>query len=98
MTLADRLRTVPPWVMEVATYCIRLGAATTMAVTLLQLVEDLTVMELGFPAETSYRQHETLIGEFSTMANAVLATVNVEDIIRIAPSELFHCNMPLHSE
>jgi hypothetical protein len=26
MTLADRLCTVPPWVMEVAMYCIHLGA------------------------------------------------------------------------
>ena len=31
MTLADYIRTMPPWVMEVVTYCIRLGAASTMA-------------------------------------------------------------------
>ena len=30
-TLVDHLRTVPPWVMEVATYCICLGAASAMA-------------------------------------------------------------------
>jgi hypothetical protein len=32
-TLADRLCTVPPWVMELATYYIRLGATLAMAVT-----------------------------------------------------------------
>ena len=31
MTLVDRLRTVPLRVMEVATYCIRLRAASAMA-------------------------------------------------------------------
>jgi hypothetical protein len=31
-TLVDRLHTMPPWVMEVATYCIRLGAASAMAI------------------------------------------------------------------
>ena len=30
-TLVDRLHTVPPWVMEVATYCIHLGATLAMA-------------------------------------------------------------------
>jgi hypothetical protein len=30
MTLADYLRTVPPQVIEVATYCIHLGAALAM--------------------------------------------------------------------
>jgi hypothetical protein len=28
MTLVDHLHTVSPWVMDVATYCILLGAAT----------------------------------------------------------------------
>jgi len=55
MTLVDRLCTVPPWVMEVATYCIRLGSASAMAATQLRLGEDLTVVEPGFPGETSYR-------------------------------------------
>jgi len=31
MTLADYLCTMPPWVMEVDTYCIRLGASSAMA-------------------------------------------------------------------
>ena len=33
MTVADYLHTVPPWVMEVATYCIHLGATSAMATT-----------------------------------------------------------------
>jgi hypothetical protein len=74
-------------VMEVATYYIRLGAASAMATAQLWLGEDLTVVELGFPGETSYRQRENLIDEFSTMGDGVLATVNVEDIICIAPRE-----------
>jgi hypothetical protein len=32
MTLVDCLHTVPPWVMEVATYCIHLVATSAMAV------------------------------------------------------------------
>ena len=58
-TLADHLCTVPLWVMEVTTYCIRLGAASAMAAAQLRLGEDLTVVELGFPGETSYRQGQT---------------------------------------
>ena len=61
MTLVDRLRTVPPWVMEVATYCIHLGAASAMVAAQLRLGEDLTVVEPGFPGETSYRQRQNLI-------------------------------------
>ena len=71
--------------MEVATYCIRLGAASIM-------------VEPGFPGETSYQQRQKLIGEFSTVGDGVLATVDVEDIIRNAPRKQFDCNMPLHSE
>ena len=56
MTLTDHLRTVPPQVMEVAMYCIRLGAASAMATAQLWLSEDLTVVELGFLGEMSYRQ------------------------------------------
>jgi hypothetical protein len=84
-TLADRLHTVPLQVMEVATYCIHLGAALAMAATQLQLAEDLTVVEPWFPGETNYQQCENLIGEFSAMGDGVLAMVDVEDIIRNAP-------------
>ena len=98
MTLADHLRTVPLWVMEVTTYCIRLGAASAMAAAQLRLGEDLTVMEPGFPGETSYRQCQNMIGKFSTMGDGVLAAVDVEDIICNAPCKQFNCNMPLHSE
>jgi hypothetical protein len=42
--------------MEMATYCIHLGAALAMAATQLWLGEDLTVGEQEFPGETSYRQ------------------------------------------
>jgi hypothetical protein len=55
-TVEDRLCTVPPRIMEVASYCIRLGATLAMATAQLQLGEDLTVVELGFPGEMSYRQ------------------------------------------
>ena len=81
MTLADRRRTMPPRVMEVVTYYIRLGATLAMAIAQLRLGEDLTVVEPGFPGETSYRQHENLIGEFFAVGDGVLATVDVEDII-----------------
>ncbi|XP_066324137.1 uncharacterized protein [Miscanthus floridulus] len=81
MTLADRLRTVPLWVMEVATYCIHLGATSSMATAQLWLGEDLIVVKPGFLGETSYRQCENLIGEFSAMGDGVLAMVDVEDII-----------------
>jgi len=50
-TLVDRLHTVPPWVMEVATYCIHLGAASAMVAAQLRLGEDLTVVEPGFPRD-----------------------------------------------
>ena len=46
---------MPPWVMEVATYCIRLVATSTMATAQLWLGEDLTVVEPVFSRETSYR-------------------------------------------
>jgi hypothetical protein len=87
VTLADRLCTVLPWVMEVATYCIRLGAASAMAAAQLRLGKDLTMVEPRFPRETSYRQRHYLISEFSTLGDGVLATVDVEDIIRNAPRE-----------
>jgi hypothetical protein len=56
-----------------AMYYIRLGAASAMAIAQLWLGEDLTVVELGFPRETSYRQRENLIGEFSAVGDGVLA-------------------------
>ena len=73
--------------MEVATYCTHLGAAFAMAAAQLRLCEDLTMVEPGFSEEMSYRQRENLIGEFSAMGDDVLATVDVEDIIRNAPHE-----------
>ena len=54
-TLADHLCTVLPKVVEVATYCIHLGATLVMAAAQLRLGEDLTVVEPGFPREMSYR-------------------------------------------
>jgi hypothetical protein len=86
-TLADRLRTVPPWVEEVAMYYIRLGATLAIAAAQLWLGEDLTVVEPRFPGETSYRQRQNLIGEFSAMGDGILAMVDVEDIVRNAPHE-----------
>jgi hypothetical protein len=35
----------------------------------------------------SYRQRQNLIGEFSAVGDGVLATVDVEDIIRNTPRE-----------
>ena len=87
MTLADRLHTMPPWVVEVATYCIRLGAALAMATAQLRLGEDLTVVEPGFSGETSYRQRQNLIGKFSAVADGIRAVVDIEDIVRNAPHE-----------
>ena len=45
------------------------------------------MVEPGFLGETSYRQRENLIGEFSAVDDGVLAAVDVEDIIRNAPRE-----------
>jgi hypothetical protein len=58
-----------------------------MAAAQLWLGEDLTVVEPGFPRETSYRQCQNLISEFSAVGDDVLVTVDVEDIIRNAPYE-----------
>ena len=68
-------------------YCIRLGAALAMATAQLWLGEDLTMVELGFPGETSYHQRQNLIGEFSIVGDGILAVVDVEDIIRNTPHE-----------
>ena len=87
MTLADGLHTMPPQVVEVSTYCICLGDALAITAAQLRLGEDLTVVEPGFPRETSYQQCQNLIGEFFAMGNGVLATVDVEDIICNAPHE-----------
>ena len=87
MTLANCLYTVPLRVMEVATYCIRLRAASAMATAELWLGEDLTMVEPGFPGEMSYRQRQNLIGEFFTVGDGVLAIVDVEDIIHNAPHD-----------
>ena len=45
------------------------------------------MVEPGFAGETSYRQRENLISEFSTMGDGILATVDVEDIIHNATRE-----------
>ena len=45
------------------------------------------MVELGFSGEMSYQQRQDLIDEFSTVGDGVLATVDVEDIIRNAPRE-----------
>jgi hypothetical protein len=45
------------------------------------------MVEPVFPGETSYRQHQNLIGEFSVAGDGVLATVDVKDIVRNAPRE-----------
>ena len=45
------------------------------------------MVEPRFSGETSYRQRENLIGEFSTMGDGILAAVDVEDVIRNAPRE-----------
>ena len=45
------------------------------------------MVEPGFLGETSYRQRENLIGEFFTVDDGILATVDVEDIVRNAPRE-----------
>ena len=58
-----------------------------MATAQLWLGEDLTMVEPGFPGETSYRQHENLIDKFLAVGNGVLAVVDVENIIRNAPRE-----------
>ena len=78
---------MPLWVLEVATYYIRLGATLAMATAQLWLGEDLTVVEPGFSGETSYRQRQNLIGEFFTVGDGVLAIVDVEDIIHNAPHD-----------
>jgi len=45
------------------------------------------MVEPGFPGETSYRQRQNLIGEFSAVGDGILAVVYVEDIVRNAPRE-----------
>ena len=45
------------------------------------------MVELGFPREMSYQQRQNLIDEFSAVGDGVLATVDVEDVIRNAPCE-----------
>ena len=44
-------------------------------------------MEMGFSGETSSRQRQNLISEFSTVGDGVLTAVDVEDIIHNAPRE-----------
>jgi len=68
-------------------YCIHLGGASAMAAAQLWLGENLTAVEPGFLGETNYRQRENLVDKFSTVGDGVLATVDVEDIIRHAPHE-----------
>ena len=68
-------------------YCILLGGTSTMAAAQIWLHKDLNVVELGFPGETSYQQRQNLIDEFSAVGDGVLATVDVEDVIRNAPCE-----------
>jgi hypothetical protein len=43
------------------------------------------VVEPGFLGETSHRQRTDLIDEFSAVGVGILATVDVEDIIRNTP-------------
>ena len=45
------------------------------------------MVEPEFLGETSYRQRQNLIDEFSTVGDGILAAVDVEDIVRNAPRE-----------
>jgi hypothetical protein len=87
MTLEEHLRSVPPWVLEVATYYIRLGAALALAATQLRLGEDLTGLDPEYTLETSNNVRQNLVREFFDVGNGVLAGVNVEDIIHNALRE-----------
>jgi hypothetical protein len=86
-TVAECLRSVPPWVLEVATYCIHLGAASALVTAQLRLGEDLTGLHPRFLPETSDNVRPNLVRGFFDVGNGVLAGVNVEDIIRNASRE-----------
>jgi hypothetical protein len=45
------------------------------------------MVEPGFLGETSYRQCQNLIGEFSALGEGVLVVVDVEDIVHNTPHE-----------
>jgi hypothetical protein len=95
-TLEERLRSVSVRVVEVANYCIRLGATIAQTAAQLWLGEDLTRLEPGFPIDLTFEQCDDLVSDFFAMVDGVLVTVNVEDIICNAPHMYFDCNLPLH--
>lgn len=60
------------------------GSVGALATAQLRLGEDLGRLEPRFLLELSFDQREELVGDFSTMADGVLAMLDVEEIIHNA--------------
>ena len=82
----DCLRTLPVWVMEVTNYGIRQGAVVALAVAQLWR-GGLCGLEPVFPPRSSFRDREDLVIYFQPAIAAVLAMMDVPDIILNAPHE-----------
>jgi len=70
--------------VEVVTHGIRHGAATALAAAHLHSGVDLRAVEPGFPVEAPEDVGE-LVADFTAAANAILAVVDVEQVVRDAP-------------
>lgn len=67
--------------MEAVFSGIQQGASVALAAAQLRSRHDLRCLEPGFLGTTRPEAREVLVGEFAAAAEAIVAIVNVEDII-----------------
>ena len=85
MNLEESPHALPTWVGEVVTHGVHHGATTALAVAQLRSGQDLHEVEPGFPPESSWDEIDKLVSDFTDAAEAVIASVDVVDIISNAP-------------
>jgi hypothetical protein len=80
----ERLRAMPARVMGLVTHGVRVGATRALAAAQLRSGDavDLRQADSGFPPQSSSTTIESLVADFGTAGDAILARVDVEQILR----------------
>ena len=68
-------------VQEIALHGVRHGASVALAVAQVQTGYELHAMETGFPMGDGPEEHEDLLEEFITVAEAIVDTTSAQDVV-----------------